>query len=285
MRFSLAQLTRRTNPGIRRKAIVIRDIAPPAALATNLYRAVYLPVAQLWERVSADILAEYERTLSAMTTDSPSDLQARLDAAANDLERLFILLDASLREWGVQTERWQRDKWRGAVLSATGVDIQTLIGPSDVRETIESYLRWNSELVRDVSSQTRQRISNSVFSGLQNRTPVREVAKEISEATGLARDRSKRIAADQLSKVSAALADERRREAGLELWKWRHSGKRHPRETHLARNGNIYADSTSSEMVGREVEGRTVLAPPDEKDRPGRPPYCGCRAQSVLLLQ
>lgn len=319
MRFNLAAMTRRArNP--RRSSIVLRDIAPPATLATDLYRAVYLPAVQLWERAVPSLIEEYSRSLSspvaydasdgacvspdevttgsvaqlprvhngftgegypgpeaspntadsnqvrARLNDSPDDLQARLDAAQSELERLFILLDAALRDWGVRVERWQREKWRGAVLSATGVDIATLIGPEDMRETVGTYLRWNSELVRDISAQARQRISNAVFSGLQNRTPVREVAKSIREATGMARARAQRVAADQLSKITSSLADERRREAGIDQWKWRHSGKRHPRETHLARNGKVYSDDDAPQ------------------DRPGQLPYCGCRAQAVLFL-
>lgn len=297
MKYDLAALTRRTrNP--RRSAIVIRDIVPPATFATDLYRAFYLPVVQVWERAAPAIVAEYERTLANLTidaygrgetgsvtmdssgvwirlTDSPDDLQARLDAAGSELERLFIMLDAALRDWGVRVERWQSEKWRGAVLSATGVDIGTLIGSEDMRETVGTYLRWNAALVRDISAQARQRISNAVFAGLQNRTPVRDVAKQIREATGMARGRSQRVAADQLSKITSALADERRREAGIDVWKWRHSGKLHPRETHLARNGKLYADTP----VGAEGE---VREPPE--DRPGQLPYCGCRAQAVLVL-
>lgn len=297
MKYDLAALTRRTrNP--RRSAIVLRDIVPPATLATDLYRAFYLPVVQVWERQIPIILEEYMRTagafvsdsrfsaetgahpLCARLTDSPADIQAQLDAATSELDRLFILLDAALRDWGVRVERWQREKWRGAVLSATGVDINTLIGPEDVRETVATYLEWNANLVRDISAQARQRISNAVFAGLQNRSPVREVAKQIREATGMARGRAQRVAADQLSKITSSLADERRREAGIDVWKWRWSHKKHGRPAHIARDGKLYADTASG--AGGEVSGDPVREPPE--DRPGQLPYCGCRAQAVLVL-
>ena len=281
MRIDLTALARRAkNP--RRKSITIRDVAPPAMLATDLYQAAYKPVVALWTRYAERIAAEYERSLSALTTDAPVDIQALLDEAGSELDRLFIILDAALRDWTLKTEAWSRGKWRGAVLSATGVDLQTVIGPEDVRETLDSYLTWNTQLVRDVSAQTRQRISNAVFAGLQNRTPAREVAKEIREATGLARDRSLRIASDQLSKLSGALADERRREAGLTVWEWVHSGKRHPRSWHVQRNGRYYSDDRA--RIGTEVDGKTVEAEPDRGDLPSRPPYCGCRARSVLVF-
>ncbi|WP_447724609.1 phage minor head protein [Sphingomonas koreensis] len=296
MRFDLATMTRRVRPTIRRRAIVIRDIAPPATLATDLYRGCYMPVVDIWQRAAEPIVAEYERTLAitqnfdansritqvAYLADSPRDIQSRIDAASSEFERLFLQLTAALEDWGIRVERWQRNAWRQAVLAATGVDLLTLIGPEDVRETVETYLRWNTDLIRDVSAQARKRISDAVFAGLQNRTPVRDVAKQIREAVDMSRTRSKNIAADQLSKLSSALADERRRQAGLSVWKWRHSRKRHPRENHVAREGRLYSDDPA--MVGREINGETVQVPPPENDRPGRPPFCGCREQGVLVL-
>lgn len=266
MKYDLRTLTRRANPGMRRRAIVIRDIAPPGVLATDLFRAVYLPGVQLWSRAAETIIAEYERSLGELTTDSPSDLQARLDAAQSEAERLLILLDAALKDWALRTEKWQRGKWRGAVLSATAVDLETLIGPEDVRQTLEQIIAWNTSLVRDVSAQARQRIGNAVFSGLTERRPARDVAKEIREAVAMSRRRSVAIALDQLTKLTSALADERRREAGIDRWKWRSSHKRHFRPEHAARDGKVYSDADAPQ------------------DLPGRLPYCGCRSQAVLNL-
>lgn len=282
MKYDLATIIRRTrNP--RRSQIVIRDIVPPQTLATNLYLSVYKPVVDAWSRAAERVIAEYERTFSALAdaalisvpsseggniklTDSPADLQAALDAAGSDMERLFIILDAALRDWAVQTERWQREKWRGAILSATGVDLGTMLGPEDVRQTLEATIAWNTSLVRDVSAEARRRIGNAVFAGLNQRKPAHEVAKEIREAVAMTRRRSINIASDQLSKLTSALASERRREASIDRWKWRHSGKLHPRKVHLARNGHIYDDSDAPE------------------DLPGRLPFCGCREQAVIDL-
>ncbi|MET3710398.1 hypothetical protein ABIC65_001078 [Sphingomonas trueperi] len=282
MKYDLAEMAARAQPNRRKRVVVFRDTPPPAMLAQSLFARVYKPMLERWNAAIPGIMAEYERTLSGLTGDSADDLQARLDAASSEIERLFILLDASIRDWALQTETWQRGAWRGAVLSATGVDLQTLIGQADVRETLQSYINWNVQLVRNVSAEAAQRIGNAVFAGLQNRTSAREVAKQIQEGMAMSRRRSLLIASDQLSKVSSALADERRRDAGLSVWKWRHSMKLHPRSTHLARNGHLYADDPA--MVGRDVDGVTVETPPEASDLPGRPPYCGCRSQSVLIF-
>lgn len=286
MRYPLATLARRQR-NIRRSRVVLREVAAPATLATDLYQRCYRPIVALWDRQAQMIIAAYDESLrqqindadigneagvspnepARLTLDSPSDIQRELDEGASAFERLFMRLEPELREWLIRVERWQRGRWRGAVLSATGVDIQTLIGPEDMRDTIEAYLRWNTALIRDVSDQARKRIADRVFAGLTQRKPARDVAREIREAVGMARDRSQRIAADQLSKISNSLADERRREAGIDTWVWLHSRKRHPRADHQARDGREYTDATA----------------PD--DRPGQLPYCGCRSRAIVTFE
>ena len=280
MPFDLRAMTRRANPGMRRKAIVLRDIKPPATIATNLYRACYKPVIDGWTAALPRIEAEYARTLSEITTDSPADAQAEIESATDSINRLLLNLTPQVRDWAIRTEQWFRGQWRGAVLSATGVDLETLIGAGDMRAPLETHIQWNTSLIKDVSDEARKRIGNAVFDGLRNRTPAREVAKTIREAVGMGRDRSIRIAADQSNKLTSALADERRREAGITAWEWVWSRKLHGREVHIARDGNYYSDDPAD--VGYELNGKNLLAPPE--DRPGQLPYCGCRSRSVIDL-
>lgn len=152
------------------------------------------------------------------------------------------------------------------VFSAASVDLTTMLGPVDAKETLDTVLARNVALIRDVSEEARGRIADIVLRGLQARTPAREVAKELNEAIGKSQARSVRIASDQLNKLTSALDAERQRQAGIEEWIWRHSGKRHPREDHLARNGKHYTDETAPE------------------DEPGELPFCGCRRQAWLNL-
>lgn len=269
MKYDLAGMARRTR-NIRRRTITIRDIAPPATLATNLYTAAYFPIIDLWTRHGTRIAEEYARTIAAMTTDSPADLQAALDAADSEFERLFITLRAGIEGWALSTEKWARGKWRGAVLSATGVDVGTMIGAEDVRGTIQSAIEWNAGLVKDVQAQARQKISNAVFTGLNQRRTAADVAKDIREATGFARDRSRRIASDQLTKITSSLAEERQREAGITEVEWKSSHKLHPRPHHAARDGKVYDLETHKAVEGGEVV--------EAGDWVGQPPFCGCRS-------
>jgi uncharacterized protein with gpF-like domain len=262
-RYNLAAMARRQR-NVRRSSITIRDIEPPATLATDLYRSCYMPVVNAWSDALPRINAAYERSLSELTQDSPADVRAEIDGAAEQINRLVLLLTPQVREWALRVESWQRKAWRGAVLAATSVDLDTILGPEDVRASLATHIEWNVALIKDVSAQAQQRISNAVFDGLRNRTPSREVAKSISEATGMARTRSQRIASDQLNKLTSSLAEERRREAGIDEYQWVWSRKKHGRAEHIARDGKEYSDAN----------------PPPEPA--GSLPFCGCRTRAII---
>jgi SPP1 gp7 family putative phage head morphogenesis protein len=271
MRYDLRALTRRSNPGIRRKTIVFRPIVAPGVLATDLYRAAYAPVIAAWTSALEPIMSAYERTLAQLTQDSPADVGAVVATSEGGDAELLITLRLRLEEWAARIERWQRGKWRSAVLIATKVDVETLIGAGDMRAPMSAAVERNVSLVKSVSEQARSRIADSVFRGLQNRTPARDVAKEIREAVDMSRRRALNIAADQTVKLTSALNDERRREAGLMAWQWEHSDKLRPRPEHVARDGKRYSDDPAD-------------GAPPPNDRPGELPFCGCTSRAVLSL-
>lgn len=263
MRFDL-----RSRVTKRRGQIVFANITSTRAQADRL-ALIYLKVVKGWEEATQRIVESYERTLAEMVTDSPSDTAGVIDEIADALRRLVLMLTPELRDWAFRVEEVHRGKWIRNVLSATSIDLTTILIRADVEETIESVLMWNSALFRDVTDEIRRKVSNAVFSGFQARKPAREVAKEIREATGMARKRSILIASDQTVKLGAQLNEARQRQAGLDHFKWRHSGKVHARPHHEARDGKVF----SWENPGIPAD-----------DLPGIPPYCGCNAQGVLIL-
>jgi SPP1 gp7 family putative phage head morphogenesis protein len=277
MRFNLAQMAKRS--GLRR-SVTIRDIRPPAMFATNLFNAAYADVVKVWEEAAPRLIEEYRRSLSELTQDSLTDLEHIFAEAERQTGAIFFQLKPALERWSLFVERWYRQKWVAAVQSASRVDLSTMLGASDVRMSLETSIANNVALVRSVSDETRQKMSQAVFDGLRNRTPADEVAKRIRDVAGMGRARARRIASDQLAKLTSSLADERRRQAGLSEWEWLHSGKLHPREDHRARNGRVYSDDPGE--VGGKINGKAITAPPN--DRPGQLPFCGCRSRSVIAI-
>lgn len=89
------------------------------------------------------------------------------------------------------------------------------------------------------------------------------------------------MAADQNVKLSSALNEERRRQAGITSWSWVHSGKVHFREEHKARDGLLYSEDPGK--VGDKYQGKRIRKPP--ADKPGELPWCGCTSRAVLILE
>lgn len=169
MKIDLAAMWRRArNP--RRTSVALRPIAAPAMLATDLYQSVYRPVVQSWEAALPGILATYERSLAELTTDAPADVAAVIGQAELENAAVTLSVRAKIERWARLLEQFQRRKWVSAVLSATSVDLKTMIGPEDARLTIEAAIERNVGLVKSVSEQARERIADLVFRGLNERS-------------------------------------------------------------------------------------------------------------------
>jgi hypothetical protein len=179
-------------------------------------------------------------------------------------------------------QNWHLGRWRGAVLSASGVDLSTLIVPESARETVAQALERNVGLIRSVSDDARRKIADIVFAGLQQRRSAADVARDLRGSVDFERKRARRVAGDQIVKLSSALDAERRREAGLDTIEWVSSGKLHPRKWHRARNGQLFSENET--RVGKEIDGKVVHEMPPPDDRCGIPPFCGCTSKAVLTF-
>lgn len=279
LRFSLLSMIRRARPGLTRigRRIKLRVITPTNVLTGDLGR-IYTRVSGFWWEGARDrLLPAYgaalniaaPRTTTTLTMDEttpgPGVLQEVMEALRLEADRLVVDLTADLREWAVRVERWHRKQWT-ASLQPNGVSLNTVLSSGDVGDTVETFLQQNVSLVRNVSDATRRRIEQIVFNGFTQRSPAREIARELVDAIGLERQRALRIASDQTVKLASQLDTERMVQAGIEQWEWVHSGKLHFRPQHKARNGNIYTWDNAPE------------------DLPGMLPYCGCKKRAVLDL-
>jgi SPP1 gp7 family putative phage head morphogenesis protein len=267
MAIDLAALARQKG---RKRDATLRPIFPTKAMALELAAAM-APAWRVWAERVDQLLAGYDpaplRIGDTLTLDTPDQVQASIEQAnAEFLTRLLTEITPALRRWAVSTERWHRAKWASAVRAGIDVDLSSVLSSTGMEETLAAFINRNVALTRNISDQTRARIADAVFRGYQERAAVRDVAREIREATDLGRQRALRIASDQNNKLSAALDVERQAEAGLTEYKWRHSGKLHPRESHKARDGKVYK-----------------LGQPDG-DTPGQAPFCGCRAQAYVRI-
>lgn len=250
----------------KRRSITLRPITTTQAQHRALYR-LYLPVVDVWVAATPRILDQYARSLSELALDSPSDVAAEITEAEEGAVRVVFDFRAFFQQWAEALTLWHVNRLGQQLTYATDLELTQYLGP--VNLTVEDYLERNAALIKDISDQARGRISDIVFRGLSNRTPTREVAKEIAEATGLGRKRALRVAIDQSVKLSAALDRQRQYELGFDSFVWRHSDKENFRKVHKDRDGKVF--SWESDVA--------------KTDPPGFQPFCGCRARAHLSME
>lgn len=263
-----------------RRDVFIAPITGTKAQAQEL-AALFLQVVAVYENAIPAILETYT---PRPVTDAPADSEAVLSKLERDIDIVMIGVGVGLREWAVRIERWHRRKWVESLFSATRVDLGQIMTGQVVNETVSAFVARNVALAKDLSSEQQRKIADAVFRGYQQRLTAREIAAEIKAAAAMSRKRALRIAGDQNAKLSAALDKERQLEAGFKLGKYRHSGKKHPRLWHKARNGKVYNLKTRREVTPtgkRKAGGDVILA----EDWPGFPPFCGCRMGAYLPFE
>lgn len=231
------------------------------AFELRLYKIYAEALRSITASVAKDMVAEYRAELQLR--DSVDSVLSSVDQKTVQAVLTFM------RQWKAWSSDGSRMHYRGIVSKlkyATGVDLSTRMSAGGEPATMDDLLRWNTELIRNISEDMRQKIASAVYSGLTSRTPQDVIAKHITEATGMARARARRIASDQTVKLSAALDNQRLVELGVDGYEWMHSGKLHYRPEHLARNGDYV-------KFGSKI---------DKEDPPGHAPFCGCKRRMVL---
>lgn len=271
MRVDLAQMAKRAG---KKRDAKLPPIEPTKAQADDLYR-IYVQVPRLVATFTKErLIPAYERALAqatsakdALVRDDIPELERELGFLDVELRRLVLNLTPQMRRLILRMESWQRKRWVQNVLTATGVNLETLIGPEDVREPMAASLARNVDLITDLSREARSKTADAIWRGYQARSPARVVAKDIQAAMEISRKRAVRIASHQTQVLSMTLDQERQTQAGITEYIWRHSRKAHPRQEHLERDGQLFKWSK-----------------PPADGPPGTLPFCGCRAQAHLVL-
>lgn len=266
VRYDLALMARAAG---RRKSLTLRPIVPTAVMSNDL-AAIYLLVVRAWRNAAAElVLPAYEAALSNLVKDEEADrVTAALNGAEANAYRVSAGLSENLRRWTVRVEKWHRGKFTAGVEAASDLKVAGVVMEADATESLALAIERNASLIRSISEESRQRISQSVWQGLTNKAPRREIARQISEAVGMERDRALRVAVDQTNKLSGDLDQLRQTQAGISEYIWIHSGKVHFRPVHKARNGKRFSWDK-----------------PPADGHPKTLPFCGCSAQPFVNVE
>lgn len=159
-----------------------------------------------------------------------------------------------------------------SIEAAVGVDISGLLdlqSGGQLAVAMEVAAAQNAALIESIPVKYLARVNRAVQEAFSGGQRHEELAKEIERIGGITARRAKRIARDQVSKLSSKFNEIRQVGAGIKRYVWSTSHDERVRPSHQRMNGEVVPWNDP-----REVDG--------EKVHPGQAVNCRCVALPVI---
>lgn len=172
-------------------------------------------------------------------------------------------LERLAEQFAKRTETFQRIQLQKQIRAGLGADI--FLADNGLAALIDGFATENAALIKSIPETLLGRVERLTTRGVQRAMPSRELAKSIEAELGIARNRARTIARDQIGSLYGQVNAQRQKAIGVDRFIWRTSNDERVREEHAARNGNVYKYSD-----------------PPAGELPGEPINCRCYAEPVL---
>lgn len=273
---SKARQKRARKPAVEGKTLV------PNAAVEAWYRG------QL-RALCAAMVDDYRKELREAIEHPEAERFFSLDAATDDLFKR--VLNKLRRKWN--------DVFRGAAaklsqdfvdkvdetsktsswfsMSAMGIEEPRVRYTDAVRQTIDATKDFNFTLITNISEEVHEKVYSAVMLSLTSPDPEQQgvsgITNALREIGRFSEKRIELIARDQNSKLYSSLNSKRLVDNGVEYFRWMHSSAgKVPRQTHLDRDGEIYAVD----------DPRLWEGPKADQGPPGWAINCRCRMRPLI---
>lgn len=208
--------------------------------------------------------------------DPRDRLRARQQEAKRRMQEMLNQpeIDALAREFARRTETHQRIQLQRQTRAALGADVFT----SDRRipGLVNGFVVENAQLITSIPEKLMLDIADMTARAVAQGVPWPKLAGEISARFGMARDRARLIARDQVGKLYGQINAERQKELGVKRFIWR-----------TVRDERVRGDPDGkyprAEPSHFHREGKTYsYDDPPDGELPGEPINCRCYAEPVF---
>lgn len=238
-------------------AAIIRLVMP-------VVRSAMEPLLAALPRLTAS--AARDRAL-AMHADANEGTEVRdlVDLARTRIAEAITTddLDRLARQFADRTATFNKAQLSRQLEAALGTDV--FIADRRLRPLVDAFVDVNVGLIKDIGDKLANDIEQTTMRAIQAGTLHGDLATELESRFGIAEDRAKLIARDQVGKAYGQINAARQRELGVDKFIWRTVHDDRVRDEHDARDGETYDYND----------------PPDG-ELPGEPINCRCYAEPVL---
>lgn len=245
-------------------------------------------------------MERYQRLIGKLTAAMFKDYRRELASVFRQNE--VITIDASISSQARITLNRLRDKWarifrresprivdqivngidkassdtlkQSLKALSGGITLKTDAMPAALKQAVGAAVFENVALIKSIEAQYHTQIEGAVMRSLQpGGRGMADVFEALQKYEGITDRRKNVIAKDQVRKVTAAIDVERAKSAGINKFKWLHSGNTsHAREDHMAMSGNIY-DYDDPPVIDQRT---------GERGYPGQAVSCRCQMIPII---
>lgn len=215
------------------------------------------------------------------TNNSTRPENLKTDAAADDVFRLLNSIPLMIEEEyssdqirrqaqarGLSVAKWNATVIKENIKKVIGID--PLLGDAFLPNEIATFTAFNVSLAESLKTETVNKVSSMVYSGLQSGQRAEDLAREIDKfidpSVGNIRARANLIARDQINKLNGNLTQLRQSDLGVTRYRWRTMGDSLVRDSHAEKDGKTFSWDS----------------PPSDTGHPGEDYQCRCYAEPVL---
>lgn len=255
---------------------------PPSSIERE-YALRILALVALTRAAFEPMMAELPGLLASAARERADDarfdagegrrIQQLIDAARERLHNAFGSgeLERLAYEFANRTSRFNRDELIRQTRAAFGVDV--IGGDRKVGGIVEGFVSENVALIKNIPTKLADDIGGAALRAVTSGTLHGDLAGELEERFGVARNRAKLIARDQVGKLTGQINIARQREIGGTGYIWRTSHDRRVRGT----PGGAFPHAHPSHFA-RDGKRFTYDNPP-EGGHPGEAILCRCNAE------
>lgn len=277
--YTVALLKARRAMGLTRPRRRLPRMVPPDRIGDDATRAMigyYMPVLR---RAFAPLFAELPRLVARVLAERRRN-DARFDASdearrvrqlirdAVEMARTDDSVERIAERYGAATSSYQREQFDRVVRAGLGSDVVSGT-TSPLGPMIEHYVDANVGLIAGLTDETAKKIEGIILDGFTKGLRHEDLAALLEQRLGMAEDRAKLIARDQVLTLYGQVNAARQRQIGVTRFRWMTVNDARVRDEHTHRQEVSRTDPYSYDD------------PPDG-ELPGEPILCRCYAEPVL---
>lgn len=276
---SVVRLLRAAAPAMRRRGGRLPRQQQPDALRLEYFKAlgrlVVAPIRAIFDRDAKQaVLHLLARRQDAARADIAQEREQARQLVDHAMRRAVAAIDGRelkdvAAQFGKRTEDFARQQLDRQIRHAIGVPLAAIEKPTVDR--VPLFASANVELIKTVPDRYFDSLQKAVEQAFDEGWSVNRLSDEIEYRGDVAESDARRIARDQVGKLTAQVNQDRQEALGVTAFVWRGALDQRERESHRALEGQRFEwdDPPTDEDTGEEIT-------------PGSAIQCRCYAEPVL---